>query len=167
MLAKAYVDSPIGIHVMFNTRFGPFWSLIFFVTGYFVSKFQPSNKWFYHGILTIAFGYLIQFMELHYLYNTYRSNILQEYVFGTYFLGLGYALLALSNHQLFNLESMAKVGKLSLGIYASHFVFVDLLKPFFLSNGHDLYLYPIAVFILSICLTLCLSKSKHLKQFVM
>lgn len=29
VLAKAYVDSPIGIHVMFNTRFGPFWSLIF------------------------------------------------------------------------------------------------------------------------------------------
>jgi len=167
VLAKAYVDTPLGVHVFFNTRFGPFWSLIFFVTGYFISKFQPTTKWLYSGVLIIVFGYFIQFTELYYLVNNFSTNLLQEYVFGTYFLGLGYALLALSNHKFLNIESLAQIGKVSLGIYASHFIFVDVLKPFFTSNGYDLYIYPITVFTLSTCLTLWLSKSKFFRQFVM
>jgi peptidoglycan/LPS O-acetylase OafA/YrhL len=55
--------------------------------------------------------------------------MLQDFVFGTYFMGVGATLLSLSNHRVLSNKLCATLGKMTLGIYASHYIFVDLLQP--------------------------------------
>ncbi len=40
-------------------------------------------------------------------------------------MGLGAAVLALSNHPLFRVEQLTNMGKYTLGIYAVHMLFVN------------------------------------------
>ena len=63
---------PAGLHVTFNFRDGPFFSLIFFVTGYFLHK--------------------------------------RDYVAGTYFFGVGVALIALSDSPWLPSPRLAAIG---------------------------------------------------------
>jgi surface polysaccharide O-acyltransferase-like enzyme len=45
-------------------------------------------------------------------------------------MGLGTAMVALSNHSALRARALSSAGKMALGIYAVHYVFIDILKPF-------------------------------------
>jgi surface polysaccharide O-acyltransferase-like enzyme len=131
LLGKAYAQSPIGIHTTFNTRNGPFFSTIFFASGYFLSKFTPSRAWFLYGIATLSLGILIHFSELVFISRMYGTSIKQDYVIGTYFMGLGSAIASLSGIISVKRTRLQGIAHLSLGIYAVHLIFVELLEPIF------------------------------------
>lgn len=136
LLAKSYSATPLGIHISFNTRNGPFFGTIFFVSGYLLSGLKPTPKWLTIGILILGIGYILHFSELYFLWRWYGTNPHQDYVIGTYFMGVGAAIASLSNHSILKNEALSAVGKLTLGIYAIHFMFVEMLRPISKSPPH-------------------------------
>ena len=167
LLAKAYADTPVGINIDFNTRNGPFFSTVFFVMGLVLSRLKLNQNYLYYGLLVLFLGFTIHVGEIYYLYSAYgKWPTSHDYVFGTLFVGLGVSLMALSNHPLLNSWRLSIIGRYTLGIYAIHFVFVDMLRSFDkeVSNPAWEVGYVFIVFLLSLSITLLLSKSERLKK---
>jgi surface polysaccharide O-acyltransferase-like enzyme len=167
LLAKSYSETPLGIHIDFNTRNGPFFSTIFFVLGYVLSYINFSQKYFAYGFMIMALGYGIHFWEIYYLYSAYGvSPASHDYVVGTVLVGLGGAWMALSGHPLLKITSASRIGKYTLGIYGIHFVFIDLLMHIDkqLSSPAWEIVYVGLVFLLSSGVTLIAAKYDRLKK---
>lgn len=162
-LTKSYSATEIGFELSFNTRNGPFFGLIFFVSGLLLSNKKTSVNWFNLGLKIFLLGLVLHFSEIYMLMKLYNTSMLQDYVFGTYFMGLGAALIALSNHKLISNNYFAKVGTMTLGIYASHLVFLDIFRTLDEELNHPIWevCYIFLVLGLSIAFTVILSKSKY------
>ena len=124
-------STPIGLDMgQFNTRNGPFFGSIFFVTGYMLSTRQRGTRWLAIGAMLFVVGLTIPFSEVIALWKFYRVYPnWHDYLAGTYLLGLGAAMVALSGHRSVSIAWIGSLGSLSLGIYAIHFVFIDNLAP--------------------------------------
>jgi surface polysaccharide O-acyltransferase-like enzyme len=170
LAGKAYSDSPFGFQSSFNFRYGPFFLLIFFITGYFLQRKKTKDSWFSIGCFIFVFGFILQFFELHILNTKWGVSLAQDYVVGTFFLGTGAALIALSNTKLLHLSRIASIGKLVLGIYASHYIFIDLLSPIDKRYAGDILwdvAFVCAVFFLSYVTALGCSKYQLTKKLVL
>lgn len=168
VLAKSYANTPIGINIDFNTRNGPFFSTLLFVTGYLLSGKKINTKWAFYGCLVFCIGCVVHFVEIYTLWRVFETTPIQDYVIGTYFMGLGVAMAALSNHPILRNKIFSKIGQMTLGIYAVHFIFVDLLRPIDEVSDHILWEvgYVVAVLALSILISLALSKNKITRKIV-
>lgn len=169
LAGKAYRDTPIGFHVDFNFRDGPFFSLIFFVTGHFLHTRRPAHHWCRTGLLLASVGLALHFLELLLLHRLWGSSMLQDYVVGTYLFGTGCALVALSRDPRIAWSWTSSIGPLVLGIYALHVVFVDLLAPLDrLWSPHPAWeiAYPVIVFLLSTLLARWLSRFSMTRPLV-
>jgi len=168
VLAKSYVDTPMGIHLDFNTRNGPFFSTFLFVTGYLLSGKNINTNWVFYGLSVFCMGSVLHFTEIYYLWEIFGTSTHHDYVIGTYFMGVGVAMAALSNHPALKNKALSKIGQMTLGIYAVHFIFVDLLRPIDKTLNSDLWEagYVLAVLVLSIVTSLALCKNKITKQII-
>ena len=168
VLAKSYSNTEIGLEMEFNTRNGPFFGLLFFVTGYWLSSKTPTGCWFYLGGGILFLGVLTHFTEIYILMKFYETSLMQDYVFGTYFMGVGATIMSLSNHKVLSNAMFATLGKMTLGIYASHFIFIDLLQPLDRLVNHPLWelFFVILVLGLSVMLTKALAKYRYTKKLV-
>jgi surface polysaccharide O-acyltransferase-like enzyme len=169
LAGKAYSDTTIGFHSPYNLRNGPFFSTIFFVTGYFLQRKYQSRHWFLTGCITAILGILMHFTELTVLNKMWGISMKQDYVLGTYFLGLGVALIALSNKKWLRSTKLANIGKRTLGIYASHFIFVDIFMPIEQHYAGTLawdLIYVLVVFVFSYLLTSGFSKFAVTRKLV-
>lgn len=144
-------------------------------TGYFLSYYSNSNSnsnrkvGILGGVFIFSLGALCHFTELYYLNLYYDIHLKQDFVFGTYFMALGAGYIALSNHKYLRVHLLSNIGKMTLGIYAIHIVYVDLFK---LSSINDYPIlwdlaYILIVFVLSVMSTMFLARFKILKKFVM
>lgn len=167
MLAKSYADTPLGISIDFDTRHGPFFGTVFFVMGYVLSRLKLNANCFFYGLIITFLGYALHLGEVYYLFISYEVwPTIHEYVVGTLLVGLGVSLMALSNHPFLNIKSISGVGRYTLGIYGIHFVFIDLLAHYDKKISSPVWEigYVFIVFLLSVGITLMLSKSKRLKK---
>ncbi|MES2901202.1 MAG: acyltransferase [Pseudomonadota bacterium] len=170
LAGKAYSSSPIGFVVNFNFRDGPFFSLVFFVTGYFLHQIQPRTSWFRTGLLIALFGFLLQFVELVLLNRLWGTVTAQDFVIGTYFFGLGVAMIALSDSRHLGFPGAVAIGPLVLGIYASHYIFIDIFRPtnqIFAGNWLWAIAYVVAVFSMSFVLSKLLMRFALTRRLVM
>jgi len=169
VVANAYVGTPLGIKFEFDTRNGPFFSTLFFVLGYLISGKIVSRSWLIKGFLVFIFGCLLHASEAYCLWENYNITPVHDYVFGTLFMGLGVALMALSNHPYLNNKYLGSIGRFTLGIYAVHYLFVDIFHP--LGALFDLPcwdgVYILLVFVFSWAVVTTFSKNKKLKKIVM
>lgn len=168
VLAKAYSDTPIGINVEFNTRNGPFFGLPFFLTGHILARTKINSTWTKGGVLFIILGYALHFTELHFLNKYYGTSPIQDYVFGTYFIGLGWAILALSNTRLLTNPITNELGKYTLGIYVIHHIFIINLNPIRYYYNFPLWdiLFTLIILTLSTISVLFLSKNRFFRRIV-
>ncbi len=169
VLALAYAKTPVGLDINFNTRNGPFFSTLLFFTGYYLSGLLATKKWFFYGLVIFSIGTVLHFTEVFVLWKKFDTTVVQDYVFSTYFMGLGISLIALSNVHLLRSKNLSEIGKLTLGIYAIHYVFVDLFSAkvkTFHSGAMDL-LFLSLVFFISLLVTWLFSKNRYLKKIVM
>jgi surface polysaccharide O-acyltransferase-like enzyme len=168
VLAKSYADTPIGIPIEFDTRNGPFFSTLLFVTGYLISGREVREKWLFYGIVVFLLGTVMHFAEVYSLYAMYSTGLKQDYVIGTYFMGVGVAMTSLSNHPALRNKALSKIGRMTLGIYAIHYIFVDLLRP--IDKALDSIVwelgYVILVLALSVMACSMLSQNKTTKKIV-
>lgn len=170
LAGKAYSDSPLGFSVDFNFRNGPFFSLIFFVTGYFLYLKKAKPAWFPIGLSIAAVGLFLQFAELSALKQQWGTSLGQDYVIGTYFLGLGAAMMGLSDSRYLCFPSAAAIGPLVLGIYASHCLIIDFLRPLnsqFAGNWIWSVAHVAIVFSLSYALVKFMVRFKFTRKLVM
>jgi surface polysaccharide O-acyltransferase-like enzyme len=169
LLGHSYSDSPLGIHFNFDIRNHIFFSTIFFITGYQLAHFKPGPSWFPLGIAAFAFGAAIHFTEIYVLWMLYGTDPhIHSYTIGTYVMGIGVTVVALSNNRLLNIEALAKIGKYVLGIYVVHYIFVDILSPVsqMISNPFWEIVKVIVILLLSAIAAILLSKNKYTKRII-
>ena len=169
VLAGAYASTPLGISIEFDTRNGPFFASLLFVAGYLLARYEPGQHWFRMGALIFVAGWLLQSLELFMLVEVFAADLLQDYVFGTFLLGPGAAMMALSNHPLLRWGRLSSTGRLTLGIYAVHLVFVDIIRPFDAAMSSPWWelAHLGLVFLLSLFVTNLFAASARLKRIVM
>lgn len=169
LLAGPYSPTSFGIHLPFNFRNGPFFGLLLFVTGYFLRQREANPIWVKWGAIIAVLGTALHFAEINVLHQNWGQTLDQDFVAGTYLMGLGVALMGLSNAPSLDIPKLAAVGPFVLGIYVSHFIFVDVLKP--LDQRYSdvtawQIAYPALVFVLSYGLTALLAKQNWAKKYV-
>jgi surface polysaccharide O-acyltransferase-like enzyme len=156
LAGKAYADTPIGFHTHVNLRNGLCFSLLMFATGVRLRRLGPRPVWRRIGRALALGGLALQLAEVAWLHARWGTNMAQDFVIGTYFYGLGMTMLALSDPAPLRFPRLAGLGPLVLGIYASHFRFVDLFaapdSPLRAVPGWDI-IVVVLVFALSLALT--------------
>lgn len=168
VLAKAYTETPWGLHLSFDTRNGPFFATALFATGYGLSGWQPRASWMRIGLMLFVGGCAMHFAEMYLLWLVYGANPYQDYFVGTYFMGVGTGMLALSGHRVLQCSQVSQVGQFTLGIYAIHFIFVDWFRPLSMRLNSPLWevSYVVLVFVLSLGTVRVLAKSELLRKVV-
>lgn len=169
VLGQAYSNTPIGFELPFTARNGIFFGSAFFAAGYFLSGLANQSRWMWYGLGIFAFGYILHFAEISMLYRLFDAPLKQDYVFGTFFTGLGMSLVGLSNHHLIQSTKLSRVGQVTLGIYAIHFIFIDLFQIIdeSLQTGWWEITFMVLTAVLSIATALLLSRFALTKRFVM
>jgi surface polysaccharide O-acyltransferase-like enzyme len=191
VLSNAYLKTPIGFHLPFDTTRGPCLGIVLFASGYLLSTKKINPSWLWKGCLTLIAGLVLQFLELIILRGRFGIISLPDYVFGTYFMGLGCCVIALSigcqaegprqsanineskqtaplKAALSSSQLVSTVGQLILGIYAIHLIFVENLNHF--RNSFPAFLWDVGftplLFILSGFVVYLMSKSRLLRPIV-
>jgi surface polysaccharide O-acyltransferase-like enzyme len=160
LAGKAYADTPLGFHTAFNLRNGPFFSLPMFVTGHALRLAGPRPSWSAAGALLALCGLMLQMGEVGLLHRGFGTGMAQDFTAGTWLFGLGVSMVALSDLRWARVPALAALGPLVLGIYASHYLFVDGLHAV---HGIDAgpaggLRYVVLVFLLSLSFTWALSR---------
>ncbi|SDA27880.1 Surface polysaccharide O-acyltransferase, integral membrane enzyme [Nitrosospira sp. Nsp18] len=169
LLGQSYSNSPFGIHFNFDIRNHVFFSTIFFVTGYGLSNYKPEPLWFSLGVMIFVFGAAIHFTEIYTLWKLYGTDPnTHSYTIGTYCMGVGITLAALSNPRILNIDILAKMGKYVLGIYVIHYIFVDILSPVSQLISNPLWEIGkvLVILLLSAGAAMLLSKNKYMRKIV-
>jgi surface polysaccharide O-acyltransferase-like enzyme len=160
LAGKAYADTPLGFHTAFNLRNGPFFSLLMFATGHLLRQRGPQPSWAAAGAVLAVAGLLLQMIEVAWLHQRFGTSMEQDFAFGTWPFGLGMSMIALSDLRWARIPALAALGPLVLGIYASHYLFVDGLHalPNIDAGPAGGLRYVLLVFLLSLGLTGALSR---------
>ncbi len=167
-LAKSYSATPIGLELEFNTRNGPFFGLIFFVTGIWFARRTPSPRWLYLGAGVMLAGAAGQFVETIYIMRAFEVPPTHDYVFCTYLFGAGSALVALSNHSILRNGLLENMGRWALGLYAVHLIFLRWFEPFDLEYRSMAWdaCYAVSVLVLSCAAIFSMSRIPRLRRFL-
>jgi surface polysaccharide O-acyltransferase-like enzyme len=167
---KAYSTTIIGLefnHI--DTRNGPFFGMLFFSMGALMNHLKPKENWFRLGFSLFIIGSIMHSLEIYILMKLFNGSVYYDYVFSTILTGLGFTMVSLSEHRFLRIKTLAKFGKVTLGIYACHFIFVDIERQFINIQGnpfYDILLIP-AVYLSSLVITLFFSKNRFTKKLVM
>ena len=118
--------------------------------------------------LVFFIGTALHFSEVYTLWKIFKTTPIQDYVIGTYFMGVEVAMIALSNHPGLKSKTLGKIGQMALGIYAIHVIFVDLLRPIDKVTDSIIWevIYVVVVLLLSIVTSLLLSQNKITKKII-
>ena len=167
VVSGSYSKTIIGIEWDFNTRNGPFFALPSFVMGYMLTVFRPQDSWLYKGVILWFLATIVSLLEVYYNYVTYDIYAGQDYVFATPFMGLGAAMVALSNHRFLQCKSLSMVGQMTFGVYAIHYVFIDLLTSFYAAENYLVWEISqiFVVLVLSIVSVKMLQLNKYLNKY--
>ena len=141
LAGQAYPQAPFGFHIDPDLRNGHLFALAFFVTGAGLHRRGPARGWLPLGAALAAGGLALHLAESWAAHRWWGQPLQRDYVAGTYLYGTGVALMALSGLARpapslapgggggLRWQTLGAPGPAVLGIYASHMVFVALLKP--------------------------------------
>jgi len=170
VLAGAYGSTLLGMHdwlVKMPAR-GPFQGPLCFSLGYILSRMTPDKSWVWKGCVLIGLGYILHFSETYVIWKYFDQGFIQDYVFGTFLVGAGFSMLALSGLKVFSAPFISWVGRMTLGVYGVHYIFVDILGHFqcetFFATWEVLRVF--SVLGLSVALVLAMSRTTLLRRFV-
>jgi surface polysaccharide O-acyltransferase-like enzyme len=162
LLGGSYQLTPLGIDLIFNTRNGIFFSVLFFAIGVLISvkqwKVGPALAW----ILFVG-GCLLFGLESYFLWaNWTLLPIRHDYLFASIPYGIGAFFVAFAAKRETKLdERLAPLAPYVLGVYVSHLLVLDLLKPLgaLLDPILWAFLYPALIFGITLTGVYLLSKT--------
>lgn len=129
IVAKSYADTPIGIHVQFDTRDYIFFSALPFALGAYLRKTQLKVDNLTAMMLFVG-GAALNFFEGWFLRTQYSAPIMIDFVLSTIVTGTGAFLLAKNGAGFLGNCKLASFGKLAFGIYAIHILVAKGILPF-------------------------------------
>jgi surface polysaccharide O-acyltransferase-like enzyme len=161
LLGGSYQVTPIGINLHVDTRYGAFFSVLFFAIGVAFSQNLPRVNW--KTAAAIACGGLVLYtLEAAFLKFGWGSGIsAHDYLLGTVPFGIGVSLLALTGPDTALDKALGPYGRYTLGIYVVQFLFIDLFMPLgaLVNPMAWIFIFPVLVFALSLITSLVLSKT--------
>lgn len=181
LAGQAYPHAPFGFHLDPDLRNGHLFALAFFVTGVELHRRGPRAGWLPIGAALAAAGLALHLGESWVAHALWGEPLQRDYMAGTYFYGTGVAMMALSGLSRAAPSSsvepaaaqrwraLAALGPAVLGIYASHMVFVSLLKPLdrrLTGAAWWEVAYVAAVFVLAWCTSHALARYRATRPLV-
>jgi hypothetical protein len=148
-----YADAPVGLSIRFNTLYGPFCGTLPFAIGFLLSGRTPGPRWFGIGVVILAVGYALHFTEVFHFWRTYDSYPLKHFDFSTWLLGLGLAMIGLSNRPFPGRDWLARYGRIALIGHYLHAAWWEVGQVIF-------------VLVMAILVVRLLMRSRLLRQFV-
>jgi len=168
VVAGPWSPAPFGLKIPFHTRNGPFFGTVFFAVGWQVSSDEslPARRLVH---ILLWGGAALSALEIYLLWERFGINPTADaYVLGTLPYGIGVSLLVMSKPSMARDTAIASLGKSALGIYAIHYIFLDLLRP--LSGALNARVWdctlPAIVFLLSLLSVAILGHITLLQPFV-
>ncbi|MEW5803693.1 MAG: acyltransferase [bacterium] len=168
LLGGAYSLTPLGFQFPFNTRNGPFFSTIFVAIGWWLSQ----NEFFVKAstaCIISSVGFLLHTTEALLLYKFYNvTPLFHDCLIGTLLYGTGVMLFALAKKDFLECTYLPALGKYTLGVYVSHILFINMLKPLkplFFSTSWVI-IYPIAAYIFALLSIVLLYRNRYLRNLV-
>jgi surface polysaccharide O-acyltransferase-like enzyme len=123
----AYQDTPIGWDISLNPRNGPFFGMLFVISGYMIQRlgWQFTQR---QALGLIVLGIVLRVAELYWItdFGTRPSEI--DFLLGTYPFGLGIFMLLALNPGLGKHRWIVRLSRYSPGVYCGHALVIDLLK---------------------------------------
>lgn len=163
---KSYSVLPWGYQVDFEMRQGPFISTLFVGVGWMLAK--KNNYHLKTAVLLIFTGIIMQILEALFLYFQYDVKPKHEYLLGTILFCIGIFVFTLARPNIGKNTIFPQLGGLTLGVYAIHMLLlkpVGIFRPYLHPIAYDV-LRPIAVYLLSILITLLLKRNSFTKVLV-
>ncbi|MGH8161076.1 MAG: acyltransferase [Gammaproteobacteria bacterium] len=168
LVAGLYGNMPVGLHVPFDTRNGPFMSALLVACGYWIAGTRRNINPI-AALALAALGWAGFEAELYFipLVSSAYPPIIDYGLFTPVF-GLGALLLARAKPHLGG-RWWPRIGAYYvLGIYVCHYVFVEpawSLHAYFHSYAWE-FAFPVVVFVLALGLTALLARERHLRWLV-
>ncbi len=162
----AYLKTPVGISIHFDTRLGPFLGFIFTAVGWWLAKRKipyPMRT----ALAVLVVGFLLQMAEALVLYRFF-GTIHYDYTLSTLPFSIGIFLIALAAPQIGTRWVWHLAGSLVLGIYLVHYFFITALLPFrswICPPAWDLC-FPILIFMLSAITVSLLKVNRITRKFI-
>ena len=169
ILGGSYRDSPFGIRTDFNFRNGPFFALICFVSGHILCLLKPRRSWLLYGSVVALLALIGHFCELALIHALWGTTMAQDYVVSTLAVGIGVAMMALSNHPVLCIPGVSTIGRYVLGVYVIHYFFVVILRHrhhYTAFPWTNEVLYIIVVAVLSFATAIVLSRFSVTQRLV-
>jgi len=169
LLGGSYSVTPLGLHLPFYTRDGPFLSTICLTIGYLIYQRRQIRLSLLQASLIVASGLTLHIAETWLLWKYFATPMLNhDYLIGTVVCAAGLLLLALAAPDFGRKGNLHTLGKYTLGVYLCHYLFVDILGP--LTYLFELHiwqlLFPFLVFLLSYALSSLLTRWSWSKPLV-
>jgi hypothetical protein len=163
----SFILQHFGIEIDFNTRNGPFFTTLFFSIGWFLSSERFFIKPSFAVVVTVV-GYVFHMTEVFVLtkYSLVKPCY-HDYLIGTILFGTGPVLFLLSKKNMGQSNLLSFMGKYTLGVYVSQFIFLDLvflLRTRFPSLFLEM-IYPFVVYALAFTATFFCSQNRILRRF--
>jgi len=158
-----YSTSGFGYDIGFRTRFGPFLSTFFVSLGWLISQKEDDLK--KHAPTLVLWGIIIGAFELYLLSHVYHVERIRDYLFAAALICPGVFLYAIKYPHIGRSTIFPALGKLTVGVYASHIIIQYGLLPlrgFFEPLLWDL-IYSPTIYILALLLTLGMRRIPYLK----
>jgi surface polysaccharide O-acyltransferase-like enzyme len=177
MMAGTYAKTQIGFDTLFGIDnikgpwFGPLFGTFFVAVGCRIAEKQWKFREGF-GIGVLIGGLVFSIAENWVLVNAGAIKLdafgNRDFSFGTIPIAVGSFLLLLSYTGHFKSRWVSTLGRLTLGVYGSHMLFVNLLRGIGISQSSAWEIFfPIIVFTLSALLALSLSRIPQLRKAVM
>lgn len=171
LLGASYSVTPLGLHLPFYSRNGPFLSTICLAIGFLIYRQRGQirlSKGQACGIA--AAGLALQVVESWVLWKCYAISMLNhDYLIGTVVCAAGLLLFALAAPNFGRWGNLHTLGRYTLGIYLSHLLFVDILGPL-MTRFVELHIWqlllPFLAFLMSYALTHLLMRWRWSKSLV-
>jgi len=118
------------------------------------------------AIVIICAGIVISVLEIAYI--TVQYGTLPDELFGIVPFATGIVMLGLAVPGFGEGRTLTKYGRLTLGIYGIHYLFIVHLRPFTTWFQHPFIdiIYPVTVYALSLGFALVFSKNRWLRHLV-
>ncbi len=158
----AYAATPIGFRSPVNTRDFVFFSALFLGLGARLNRTGPGRRRWLAPALILA-GLALQIVEGWTIWrHGGRPPFRNDYFLGTVPYAAGVALLALRPGESRWEKSIGFLGRLSLGVYVAHIIFIDLfweLEAYFPPLFWQLF-FPVLVMATSLALVILLARTR-------
>ena len=168
LLGGSYSPTPLGLRLPFNPLNGPFQSALFVAIGWRLAQ-RRSKPPLGFGIGCVLIGYLLHLAEASFLFRAYGSPLTSHYqLIGTIPFGLGVMLIALARPDLGEAQKLPAWGKYTLGIYASHVLVLDMIRPLMFVLPLIVWsaVCPVLAYVVSLLMSLGLSRFRFARGIV-